>query len=58
MGLTVGLDVGMQQEGFRAEKFDYWFSPQLVLRYTFQDWTFAVRMEHYKDKNAVSCSKG
>ena len=57
VGLTFGLDAGMQQQAQRPEDFDYWYSPQIILRYTMQDWALAVRGEYYRDLNGVIVPK-
>lgn len=54
VGLTLGLDIGQEQEMRRSRKVNTWYSPAIVIRYTpNNNWSVAARGEYYCDKNGV-----
>ncbi len=51
--IIVGLDAGLQNNPVKSTSI-YWFTPQLVYRYTLtKKFDIAARLEHYYDKDAA-----
>jgi hypothetical protein len=58
-GLITALDIGAEQAAPGSDRYNVWFSPNMVLRYTYSDQLqFAARLEHYRDKHGVIISTG
>jgi hypothetical protein len=56
-GLITALDIGAEQAAPGSDRYNVWFSPNMVLRYTYSDQLqFAARLEHYRDKHGVIIS--
>lgn len=57
IGITFGLDYGLEQKLTNKSKYHNWFSPVLITKYNlgFKS-TLAARIEHYNDKNGVIIS--
>jgi hypothetical protein len=54
LGVTVGFDYGVQQQGQGADNYNNWYSPVLILKYAlFEKVTLAARVENYTDKKGV-----
>lgn len=54
IGLITGFDIGNQQQSKGSSEYQYWFSPVIIARYSFNDhWTTAFRAEYYHDKSGV-----
>lgn len=52
--LTTGFDIGTEQKHPRSSAKNYWYSPVLILHYSFSNkWAVAGRAELYHDKNGV-----
>lgn len=49
VGLTVGFDYGIQQQTPGSTKMYKWFSPIVILKYDFKNWSVATRAEYYDD---------
>lgn len=59
LGLTLGLDIGVEEKSAGINDNNTWFTPVGILKYTIADkWTVAGRLEHYNDKNGVIISTG
>ena len=52
IGIILGFDVGAEQK-VRAEGFNYWYTPIIILRYQANQWAIAARAEYYDDKAGV-----
>lgn len=58
-GLTTAFDIGAEQAAPGSDKYNIWYSPNIVLRYTYSErLQFAARLEHYHDKHGVIISTG
>lgn len=58
-GVITALDIGAEQASPDSERYYVWYSPNIVLRYSYSDrLQFAARMEHYNDKHGVIISTG
>ena len=56
---TIGFDIGAEQKTKRSSKFNSWYSPILIIKYTATDKvSLAARAEYYSDKNEVIISTG
>lgn len=54
LDLTLGLDVGLQQEARGSDSYDVWFTPTAILRYALSaNWATALRAEYYRDTAGV-----
>jgi hypothetical protein len=54
MGLTLGFDIGLEQESKGSSKFNTWYSPTIIFRITpVSNWSVAARGEYYSDENGV-----
>ena len=54
LGLTLGFDIGQEQKSTGSDSYNTWYTPNMVLRYKFNDdWTMAARVEYYQDKHGV-----
>ena len=53
LGITIGLDHGLEQKSHRSKNFNVWYSPILMLRFEKEKWAMAARMEYYNDKYGV-----
>jgi hypothetical protein len=59
MQLTAGFDYGMEQVSTGSSAYDQWYSPVLIVRYTFDDrWSVSGRGELYSDVNEVIITTG
>lgn len=53
-GLTVGIDIGMEQVRKGSSKLNTWYSPTIIFRLTpASNWSIAARGEYYSDENGV-----
>jgi hypothetical protein len=52
-GITVGLDHGVEQKQNRSSKLNIWYSPILITRFQSKQWSFAARIEYYRDRYGV-----
>jgi len=58
-GLTFGFDTGLEENARRELDPNFWYSPVIIARYTFNDrLTLAGRVEYYNDENGVIISTG
>ena len=58
-GLTGGFDIGMEEKSPGSDTSNTWYSPVLILKYTFNDkWTIAARGEYYSDATGVIIDTG
>lgn len=58
-GLIAGFDIGTQQKAKSSLQYDLWFSPVIIVRYSFfKKWAMALRGEYYQDENAVIIDSG
>jgi hypothetical protein len=54
VGVTVGLDIGMQQQTKGSVQQDVWFSPVVIARWAMHPkWAAAMRAEYYHDGAGV-----
>ena len=54
VGITLGLDIGMQQQTKTSAQQDVWFSPILITRWAIHSkWAAAIRAEYYHDGAGV-----
>jgi hypothetical protein len=54
MGLTVGMDMGVQQQKRGTSTYDSWFSPVVIGQVKWnQRMKSALRIEYYQDRNGV-----
>ena len=52
--ITIGIDVGAQQKNKTSSKYNWWYSPVIILhRYLSENWSAAFRVEYYQDKAGV-----
>ncbi len=59
VGLTAGLDAGMEQKSKGSSSMNTWYSPVLILKFNTSSKTaLAVRGEYYSDKNGVIIATG
>jgi hypothetical protein len=57
--LTAVLDIGAEEKLNSSKKYNYWFTPVLLLHHRFSDKTaFGARAEYYYDKNGVIIYSG
>jgi len=58
-GLTVGFDIGAQQESPDSSGYNTWYSPVILIRYSPLPFlTLAARGEFYKDEHGVIIATG
>jgi hypothetical protein len=58
-GLTLGLDLGQEQQRKNSNSYNTWWGAAGILRFTpNNNWAFAARGEYYNDKNGVLISTG
>lgn len=58
-GLTLGFDIGFEQDSTGSSKLNTWYSPTIVLRVTPSGkWAFAARGEYYSDESGVIIATG
>ena len=53
IGLTMGFDIGFEQNQKRSSSFSTWYSPVVIVRYQNRAWAAAARVEYYQDKSGV-----
>lgn len=59
LGVTLGLDLGTQQQFNGSEKMYTWYSPVIIAKYTVNNhWAVTGRGEYYRDKNGVIINTG
>jgi hypothetical protein len=59
LGITIGLDTGIEEKALNAPGNNKWYSPLLIVKYRFGDaWTISSRFEYYSDKNGVIINTG
>ncbi|MES2502311.1 MAG: porin [Pseudomonadota bacterium] len=59
LSLITGFDIGAEQNERGSHKYNVWFTPIVVAKYTHSDrLSFAVRAEYYRDKDAVIVDAG
>jgi Putative beta-barrel porin-2, OmpL-like. bbp2 len=53
-GLTLGFDLGREVQPGNQGRFNYWYSPVGIIKYSFHpQWSVAARTEYYDDRNGV-----
>ena len=58
-GITAGFDYGTEQKAKGSSKYNNWYSPVLILRFTpTTSDAVAIRGEYYSDENGVIISSG
>ena len=58
-GLITAFDIGAEQAAPDSDRYNVWFSPNMVLRYSYSErLQFAARLEHYRDKHGAIISTG
>jgi hypothetical protein len=58
-GLITAFDIGAEQAATDNGSYHIWYSPNIVLRYSYSDrLQFAARLEHYQDKHGVIINTG
>lgn len=59
LGITIGFDIGIEQNTKGSSVMNAWYSPNVVLRFTPNDkWALAARGEYYHDNNGVILASG
>lgn len=57
VGFTVGFDIGAEQKEKGSSKYNVWYTPVLIARYTGSDkFSLTARGEYYQDKKGVIIS--
>ena len=51
--ITLGIDVGLEQEHRRSSVLKIWYSPLALLRYQNKNWAVTARAEYYEDEKGV-----
>lgn len=58
-GLTLGFDVGLQQESKESSSYNFWYSPVAIFRHVLShDWSYAIRGEYYADPTQIIITTG
>lgn len=58
-GMIAGFDFGMEQQFKNSSKYNYWYTPVVILRYYFTEkFGLAARAEYYEDKKGVIIATG
>ena len=58
-GITAGFDIGTEEKFPGSDDKNTWYSPVLILKYTFHNkWAIAVRGEYYSDEDGVVIATG
>lgn len=58
-GLSVGFDIGAQQTSKGSSKYNIWYTPIVIMKYSpTNKFSIAARAEYYADKNGVMISTG
>lgn len=58
-GVTAGFDIGTEEKFSGSDDKNTWYSPVLILKYTFHNkWAIAVRGEYYSDEDGVVIATG
>lgn len=56
---TTGFDIGAEQKERSSSRYNVWFTPIVIARYTYSDKLgFAARAEYYQDKDGVMIDTG
>jgi hypothetical protein len=59
VGLTLGLDIGMEDKTVSGNGSNTWYSPVGIIKYSICDtWSIAARAEYYSDANGVIIATG
>jgi hypothetical protein len=59
VGLTAGVDVGLQQQEKGSSALDTWYTPVVIAQYQItQNWNTAVRAEYYQDATGIVVQTG
>jgi hypothetical protein len=59
LGLTTGIDFGVQQRSTQSSSYAYWWSPVIIAQYNIHEhWNGAFRVEYYQDKSGVVIDAG
>lgn len=59
VGITAGLDAGMEQKAKGSSRMNYWYSPVLIVKINTSSKTaLALRGEYYADQNGVIIATG
>lgn len=59
IGLTLGFDIGQEQESKGSSTLNTWYTPTIVVRFTSNNnWAIAARAEFYSDEKGVIISTG
>ena len=58
-GFITAFDIGAEHATPGSDRYHVWYSPNIVLRYTYSDrLQFSARLEHYHDKHGVIINTG
>lgn len=58
IGVTAGLDLGIEQRSKGSSELNTWYSPVLIMKYTLsENWSMVARGEYYYDKDGVIIAK-
>jgi hypothetical protein len=56
---TLGFDVGAEQKEKGSEQYNFWYSPNILMKYQLNNrWALAGRLEYYNDRNGVIITTG
>lgn len=59
LGITAGVDIGMEQQSKGENAFNSWYAPVLILYYPISEkWAVAARGEYYNDEKGVIIASG
>jgi hypothetical protein len=59
LGLTLGFDIGQEQQSNGSSTLSTWYTATVVVRFTpYGNWSFAARGEYYSDGKGVIISTG
>ena len=59
IGITIGFDMGTQQQSKRSSSYNIWYSPIVIVKYSpIEKVTIAARGEYYNDINGVIINTG
>ena len=57
IGFIAGFDIGAQQKSKGSSEYDIWYTPELIIRCSINDfWCTSVRAEYYDDRESVIVS--
>ncbi|MBC7902930.1 MAG: porin [Gemmatimonadaceae bacterium] len=59
LGITAGLDIGMEQKSKGSSEMNTLYAPVMILRYSANDkWAIAARGEYYDDEDGIIIATG